>query len=216
MKEDVEEAGLHYLDEAYAEATLGSTQGLGSEEQKILGVRWEPDGDQLVLDVANVAQLASILEPTKRNIVSTIGRFYDPLGFLAPLIIKFKVVFHKLCESKVDWDQKLAGELVHKWTILVSDLKESQLISIPRSYFTGIDGEITSAASAMPPPELMLLWFTQSFQPHKNLMRVTCASIENTVHLLPSCPLSVSYFHFLEDAPLPLTSSLLSPQSTKS
>ena len=28
-----------------------------------------------------------------------------------------------------------------------------------------------------------------------------------------TCPLSVSYFHFLEHAPLPLTSSLLSPQS---
>ena len=102
VKEDVEEPGPHYLDETYAEVTLGSIQGLRSEEQKILGVHWEPDGNQLVLDVANVAQLASTLEPTKRNIVSKIGRFYDPLGFLAPLIIKFKVLFQKLCESKVD------------------------------------------------------------------------------------------------------------------
>ena len=58
VKEDAEEAAPHYLDETYAEATLGSTYGLGSEEQKILGVRREPDGDQLVLDVANMAQLA--------------------------------------------------------------------------------------------------------------------------------------------------------------
>ena len=77
-KEDVEEAGPHYLDETYAEATLGSTQGPGFREHKMLRVRWEPDGNQLVFDVANVAQLASTLEPTKRNIVSTIGRFYNP------------------------------------------------------------------------------------------------------------------------------------------
>ena len=76
VKEDVEEAAL-----PYAEATLGNTQGLGSEEQKILGVRWEPYGDQLVLDVANVAQVASTLEPTKRKIVSTIGRFTIHWGF---------------------------------------------------------------------------------------------------------------------------------------
>ena len=31
------------------------------------------------------------LEPTKRNIVSTIGKFYDPLGFLAPVVIHLKV-----------------------------------------------------------------------------------------------------------------------------
>ena len=142
VKEDAEEAAPHYLDETYAEATLGSTYGLGSEEQKILGVRREPDGDQLVLDVANMAQLASTLEPTKRNIVSTI--WYDTLGFLAPLIIKFKVLFQKLCEIKVNWDQTLAGELVHEWRILVSELQENQPISLPRSYFTCIDGDITS------------------------------------------------------------------------
>ena len=132
-KEIVEEEGPHYWGETYAEATLGSTQGPGSGEHKILGVRWEPDGDQLVLDVANVAQLASALEPTKRNIVSTIGRFYDPLGFLAPLIIKFKVLFQKLCESKVDWDQTPTGELMQEWKTIVNELQENQPISIPRS-----------------------------------------------------------------------------------
>ena len=78
----------HYLDETYAEATLGSNPGQGAGEQRILGVRWEPSSDQLIFDVAEIAQLAKTLEPTKRNVVSTIGRFYDLLGFLSPLIIK--------------------------------------------------------------------------------------------------------------------------------
>ena len=66
------------------------------------------------------------------------------MGFLAPLIIKFKVLFQKLCEIKVDWDQMLAEELLHEWRILVGDLQENKPISIPRSYFTGIDGDIAS------------------------------------------------------------------------
>ncbi len=98
-KGSLEENPPHYLDETYTEATLGNNPRLISGEQKILGVRWEPNSDQLVFDVAEIAQLAGTLEPTKRNVVSTIGRFYDPLGFLAPLI-KFKILFQKLCESK--------------------------------------------------------------------------------------------------------------------
>ena len=134
----------HYLDETYAEATLGSNPGKGAGEQKILGVRWEPNSDQLIVDVAEIAQLAGTLEPTKRNVVSTIGRFYDPLGFLSPLIIKFKVLFQKLCESKVDWDQTLTGELVQEWKTLITELQENQPISIPRSYLANVNGEVAS------------------------------------------------------------------------
>ena len=107
-------------------------------------MRWEPDSDQLVFDIADVAQLAITLKPTKRNVVSIMGRFYDPLGFLAPLIIKFKMLFQKLCESKVDWDQTLTGELVHEWKTLVHDLQENQPLSIPRDYLTNVNGDITS------------------------------------------------------------------------
>ncbi len=60
--------------------------------------------DQLVFDVDDVAALARKLEPTKRNIVSIVGRFYDPLGFLSPVVIRFKVLFQELCTSKLDWD----------------------------------------------------------------------------------------------------------------
>ena len=72
---------------------------LGSK--KVLGVCWEPNSDQLIFDVAEIAQLTGTLEPTKRNVVSTIERFYDPLGFLSPLI-KFKILFQKLCERSTE------------------------------------------------------------------------------------------------------------------
>ena len=37
-----------------------------------------------------------LLQPTKRNFVSLVGRICDPLGFLAPTTIKFKILFQKL------------------------------------------------------------------------------------------------------------------------
>ena len=66
------------------------------EEHKILGVPWNPESDQLIFDVTDLAKAALDLLPTKRNLVSLIGRFYDPLGFLSPVIIRFKIVFQKL------------------------------------------------------------------------------------------------------------------------
>ena len=72
------------LDETYAMYTLGAIQQqLG--EQRILGVRWDVSSDQILFDFSNIVKLATNLEPTKRSVVSLVGRFYDPLDFTAPV-----------------------------------------------------------------------------------------------------------------------------------
>ena len=128
-----------YLDETYVKATLGNLQQSQPEKSKILGVRWNPYSDRLVFDVTKIARLAGSLEPTKRNVVSTIGKFYDPLGFLAPVIIRFKVLFQKLCEQRVEWDETLPEGLLQEWKTLVSDLQEGHPVSIPRSYYADLE-----------------------------------------------------------------------------
>ena len=133
-----------YLDETYVKATLGNLQQSQPEESKILGVRWNPYGDRLIFDVTEIARLAGSLEPTKRNVVSTIGKFYDPLGFLAPVIIPFKVLFQKLCEHKVEWDETLPEELLHEWKTLVSDLQVGHSVYLPRSYHADLEEKPTT------------------------------------------------------------------------
>ena len=82
-----------HLDETYAKLTLGREQPTQRGEHKILGVRWEASSDQLFFNLNDVARLAQNLEPTKRHMVSIVGKFYDPLGFLSPVIVRFKVLF---------------------------------------------------------------------------------------------------------------------------
>ena len=82
--------------------------------------------------------------PTKRNVISLAGQFYDPLRFLATVTIQLKVLFQKLCESKIKWDKPLRGELLNQWKSLVGELQAGQPLSIPRSYFDGILGDIKS------------------------------------------------------------------------
>ena len=89
-------------DESYTKATLAAVL---SGEQKTLGVTWNVDNDQLRFGFANVAYQARQLEPTKRNVVSLLGHFYDPLGFLSPIVVRFKIFFQELCERGQEWDQ---------------------------------------------------------------------------------------------------------------
>ena len=135
---------FHELEESFAQATLGMTPNASIGEYKILGVSWNPTSDHLIFNLTKLARLTSCLQPTKRNVVSLIGRFYDPLGFLAPVTIRFKVLFQKLCRDKLEWDESLPEELIGEWNKLVSDLGEGGPISIPRSYFHHTNAPATS------------------------------------------------------------------------
>ena len=54
------------------------------------------------------------------------------------------MLIQDLYELKIDWDQPLDGAIPSKWQALISDLQEAQPISIPRSYFNGVNGEVRS------------------------------------------------------------------------
>lgn len=125
--------------DTYAQTVLGTQSPKGPDECKILGILWNPSSDCLVFDISELAQVAANLLPTKRNLVSLIGKFYDPLGFLTPVTVRFKILFQKMCRDKIDWDTTLSSNLVHEWQELVTDLSEGRPISVPRSYLHCLD-----------------------------------------------------------------------------
>ena len=108
--------------------------------KQILGVLWNPESDQLIFDVANLALDRC---PTKRTLVSLIGKFYDPLRFLSPGIIRFDMLLQKLCQCKSDWDEIIPDELVEEWKWLISDLNVTLTVYVPRSYLSGITDTLT-------------------------------------------------------------------------
>ena len=107
---------------------------------KVLGVNWNAYEDTLTFDLSELSSIAMDLQPTKRNVVSLIGRFYDPLGYLSPITIRFKTLFQKLCQARVDWDGDLPEALLREWRSLIADLGEAVPISIPRSYHYRVEG----------------------------------------------------------------------------
>lgn len=127
-----EPAKIEVSEETYVETTLPIDQASGPGEQKVLGVRWDVLHDQLVFDLSAVVETAMGLDPTKRNVISLIGKIYDPIGFLSPVTVKLKMLMQELCKSDLGWDQTLEGELLTKWKTIVDDLMSGQPITLPR------------------------------------------------------------------------------------
>ena len=132
------------LEESYSSSTLGGGQRLHSGEQKVLGVRWDMSADRLLVNLEEIASVARVLTPTKRSIVSLVGRFFDPLGYLAPVVVRFKIFVRELCEARLDWDQPLPSELIEGWSTLSTSLQYAQSISLPRCYFESVPEELIS------------------------------------------------------------------------
>ena len=75
------------LEETYAKSILESAQQVRSGELNILGVCWDVTSDRFLFSLDDIVQQATEMGLTKRNVVSLVDRFYDPLGFLAPVTI---------------------------------------------------------------------------------------------------------------------------------
>ena len=105
------------------------------EITKVLGVKWDPDDDSLLIDLGDIAKEALNTVPTKRNVIRIASRLYDPLGFAAPVIVRMKVLFQEMCQEKLNWDESLPPNLQQKWQAQVTSLQDSPVICVPRFYF---------------------------------------------------------------------------------
>ena len=72
-------------DESYAKSLKHSGSVLSATE-KVLGVHWNKEEDQLVLDLKEVQEDSSldVLSPTKRDVARITSMTYDPMGFIIP------------------------------------------------------------------------------------------------------------------------------------
>ena len=105
-----------------------------SEENsnKILGISWNTTIDCFSISLPKDIKMFPI---TKRNVLSIIAQIYDPLGFVAPLIVIAKMFMQKLWLAKLQWDEILNDELKNEWLNFVKNILALSNLKIPRCLF---------------------------------------------------------------------------------
>ena len=81
------------------------------KEQKVLGMLWNPNQDELIYDLIKVLEGVDVQPATRRLILSTATRLFDPLGLICPVTLPFKIMFQKLTKAERDWDELVDTEL---------------------------------------------------------------------------------------------------------
>ena len=71
----------------------------------------------------------------QKEILNHLSKIIDPLGFIAPVVIRGKILIQKLWQSKVTWDEPLSDDLQIEWKKVATDLNEAKRFTVSRWYF---------------------------------------------------------------------------------
>ncbi|XP_062712567.1 uncharacterized protein LOC134289887 [Aedes albopictus] len=115
------------------------------ETIKTLGLSWEPSTDQFRFDV-NVGMKDGPI--TKRKILSEISRLYDPLGLIAPIVVRAKIMMQQLWMLSLEWDEEVPVEIQAKWTAFVTELPALSSFRLDRYAFEEGDVQLHCFADA--------------------------------------------------------------------
>ncbi|XP_024119392.1 uncharacterized protein LOC112140627 [Oryzias melastigma] len=92
----------------------GETESCGNV-LKVLGLIWRPDKDDFVFDQKGLMDILKDNENTKRSVLKTAARIFDPIGFLTPFTVRVKCLFQEMWERGLGWDEPLPTDLTEKW-----------------------------------------------------------------------------------------------------
>ncbi|GFW44824.1 integrase catalytic domain-containing protein [Trichonephila clavipes] len=98
------------------------------EETKALGMIWNPKLDCFLFRIEQQRPTSF----TKRMVLSTIARIFDPLGLLGPIITWAKIFMQRLWLLELGWSDDLPFKEQKEWRRFIDSLKAVNNISIDR------------------------------------------------------------------------------------
>ncbi|XP_071580864.1 uncharacterized protein [Temnothorax nylanderi] len=108
-----------------------------SESQTTLGLLWYPSEDSF----AFVIHPRTITQYTKRRVLAETARLFDPLGWLAPVIIRAKILIQSAWLQQLDWDTPLPSSDAHRWELLFKELPSLEGLRVTRWLGTGAENQ---------------------------------------------------------------------------
>ena len=92
-------------DETYLKDSLGNSYTY----RKVLHVNWNTTTDKFLFEFSSIINIASKLNVTKRNILKDSAMFFDPLGFICPILLQPKLLYRNIVIQKCQWDTKVTS-----------------------------------------------------------------------------------------------------------
>ncbi|XP_052322001.1 uncharacterized protein LOC127908283 [Oncorhynchus keta] len=108
--------------------------------ERALGIRWNIESDAFTFRVT-----VKNRPLTRRGILSTVSSIYDPLGFLAPFVLKAKQILQRLCKLKCGWDEVIPEEHSISWQGWLSELDQLSRFQIDRCMMPENFGQVKTA-----------------------------------------------------------------------
>ena len=96
---------------------------------KTLGILWNAADDVFTF---RSQQLEADFIFTKRTVLKKVAALFDPLGFLAPYVVRAKILLQNMWLAGKDWDEPLDGELKSQAECWFSELKNIGDIRVMR------------------------------------------------------------------------------------
>ena len=100
-----------------------------SENVKVLGMEWNTVTDTINVP-SNNADTKSV--KTKRQLLSVIASFYDPMGYFSPVVLKAKSLLQRVWKLDISWDDDLPEEITSQWVKIAAEMTEASATEIPR------------------------------------------------------------------------------------
>lgn len=100
------------------------------ETKAVLGLLWDTKTDEFRFAVKEDEKGPVVW--TKRNILSKLGRIFDPLGLITPITLVGKIMMQELWKSNVGWDEPVSTVVNTDWKKLLGDLSAVNRIKVPR------------------------------------------------------------------------------------
>ena len=80
--------------------------------ERTLGVQWDMESDKFVFS----SNLKDSLNPsTRRGILSLTSSIFDPIGYLAPVVLPAKLLLQDLCRDEYGWDEQIPEREAQRW-----------------------------------------------------------------------------------------------------
>ena len=103
--------------------------------ENTLGLRWNSGEDVFVWTVTEkMLQSTRETSITRRGMVSAVYSFFDPLGFIAPFVMKAKLLLQILSRKQVGWDDPLPDDEQAQWSRWLEDIPKLQEVKISRCF----------------------------------------------------------------------------------